>query len=201
MLPLTCRGTTPSRKDLWGCQPALSTQQHTLFYGVFEQSYCVTNNSIHFALGRTQDWILLLTTQWGLPQIAESKWKGMTKRVKHAGCAAHNNFFQKFQFCFPFYPTFSSSISSPPMFSAKVPFRDTPHTCFLQSLTSVCVSPKGCEMITSEPQRRDTGFWQGINCRVRTDFFNVSVTIRGVTWVMDNSCVALHRGQVHPGKG
>lgn len=92
MLPLTCRGTTPSRKHLWGCHPALTRQEHALFYGVFKQSYCVTNNSISFALGRTQDWIhsLLLTMQWGLPQIAESKWKGMAKRVKRAGCAAQN---------------------------------------------------------------------------------------------------------------
>lgn len=88
LLPVEVRG---SRKDLWGCQPALTRQEHALSYGVFKQSYCVTNNSIHFALGRTQDWIhsLLLTTQWGLPQIAESKWKGMVKRVKHEGCAAH----------------------------------------------------------------------------------------------------------------
>lgn len=31
MLPLTCRGTTPARKDLWCCQPALTTQEHALF--------------------------------------------------------------------------------------------------------------------------------------------------------------------------
>lgn len=70
-------------------------------------------------------------------------------------------FVKNSSFCFPSHPTFSSCISSPPMSSAAIPFRDTPHTCFLQSLISV--SPKSVSVLEKDvrwshlsPQRRDT---------------------------------------------